>query len=142
MLPLNQHALGVMGDVAYHGYEGAATRLASASASSPISATAASWFAQSRVFDGREQRKIERACEMQLALQQSGAEFFPVPETVVQEACARAKNRFAGGGRNDPASFEWPALLRKLDRIDPSYKQRPPAPLPPPASDRPGRTSG
>ena len=142
MLPLNQHALGVMGDVAYHGYEGAATRLASASASSPISATAASWFAQSLVFDGLEQRKIERACEMQLALQQSGAEFFPVPETVVQEACARAKNRFAGGGRNDPASFEWPALLRKLDRIDPSYSndrlhrfRRPP-----PAG--PGRTSG
>ena len=27
------------------------------------------------------------------------------------------------GGRNDPAKFEWPALLRKLDRIDPSYKQ-------------------
>ena len=27
------------------------------------------------------------------------------------------------GGRNEPAKFEWPALLRKLDRIDPSYKQ-------------------
>jgi hypothetical protein len=27
LLPLNQHALGVMGDVAYHGYEGVATRL-------------------------------------------------------------------------------------------------------------------
>jgi hypothetical protein len=27
LLPLNQHALEVMGDVAYHGYEGAATRL-------------------------------------------------------------------------------------------------------------------
>jgi hypothetical protein len=23
------------------------------------------------------------------------------------------------GGRNEPAKFEWPALLRKLDRIDP-----------------------
>jgi hypothetical protein len=23
----------------------------------------------------------------------------------------------------DQANFEWPALLRKLDRIDPSYKQ-------------------
>ena len=42
---------------------------------------------------------------------------------VVQEAYARAKDRFAGGGRNDPATFEWPALRRKLDRIDPSYKQ-------------------
>jgi hypothetical protein len=25
--------------------------------------------------------------------------------------------------RNEPAKFEWPALLRKLDRIDSSYKQ-------------------
>jgi hypothetical protein len=33
-----------------------------------------------------------------------------------------AYNR-ATGGRNEPAKYEWPALLRKLDRIDPSYKQ-------------------
>jgi hypothetical protein len=26
-----------------------------------------------------------------------------------------------GGGRNDPATFEWPALLRKLDGIDPLH---------------------
>jgi len=67
--------------------------------------------------------KMERTYEMQLAFQQSGAGFFPIPEPVVQDAYARAKDRFAGGGRNDPATFEWPALLRKLDRIDPSYKQ-------------------
>ena len=29
----------------------------------------------------------------------------------------------ADGGRNDPANFEWPALLRKLDRVYPSYKR-------------------
>jgi hypothetical protein len=60
---------------------------------------------------------------MQLAFQQSGAAFFPIPEGVVKDAQARAGDRFAGGGRNDPASFEWPALLRKLDRLDPSYKE-------------------
>ena len=67
---------------------------------------------------------MERACERQLAFQQSGAKFFPIPEPVVQDAYGRAKDRFAGGGRNDPAIFGWPALLRKLDRIDPSYKQQ------------------
>jgi hypothetical protein len=30
---------------------------------------------------------------------------------VVQDAHARAKDRFAGGSRNDPATSEWPALL-------------------------------
>jgi hypothetical protein len=62
--------------------------------------------------------KMERACEMQLAFQQSGAEFFLIPEAVVQDAYTRAKDRFARGGRHDPATFEWPALSRKLDRIE------------------------
>jgi len=62
--------------------------------------------------------KMERACKMQLAFQQSGAEFFPIPEAVVQDAYTRAKDRLAGGGLNDPATFEWPALLRRPDRIE------------------------
>ena len=59
---------------------------------------------------------------MQLAFQQSGAEFHPIGDEVVSAAHDNARMRLAGG-RNDPAKFEWPALLRKLDRIDPSYKQ-------------------
>jgi hypothetical protein len=58
---------------------------------------------------------------MQLAFQQSGAEFHPIGDEVVSAAYDRF--RLTGGGRSDPAKFEWPALLRKLDRIDPSYKQ-------------------
>ena len=66
--------------------------------------------------------RMERACAMQLAFQQSGAEFHPIADEVVSAAYDDARIRLAGG-RNDPAKFEWPALLRKLDRIDPSYKQ-------------------
>jgi ribulose-5-phosphate 4-epimerase/fuculose-1-phosphate aldolase len=62
--------------------------------------------------------RMERACAMQLAFQQSGAAFHPITDEVV----SAARNR-PTGGRNEPAKFEWPALLRKLDRIDPSYKQ-------------------
>jgi hypothetical protein len=61
---------------------------------------------------------MERACAMQLAFQQSGAAFHPIIEEVVTAAFSRPT-----GGRNEPGKFEWPALLRKLDRIDPSYKQ-------------------
>jgi hypothetical protein len=61
---------------------------------------------------------MERACAMQLAFQQSGAAFHPIAEEVVTAACSRPT-----GGRNEPARFEWPALLRKLDRIDTSYRQ-------------------
>ncbi len=53
---------------------------------------------------------------MQLAFQQSGAAFFPIRGSVVQDPYAR----FAGVHRNDPATFDWPALCGKLDRIDPS----------------------
>jgi ribulose-5-phosphate 4-epimerase/fuculose-1-phosphate aldolase len=66
--------------------------------------------------------RMERACAMQLAFQQSGAEFHPIADEVVSTAYDNARIRLAGG-RNDPANFEWPALLRKLDRIYPSYKQ-------------------
>jgi len=57
---------------------------------------------------------------MQLAFQQSGAAFHPNRDEAVNAAYGI---RPAGGGRNDPAKFEWPALLRKLDRIDASYKE-------------------
>jgi ribulose-5-phosphate 4-epimerase/fuculose-1-phosphate aldolase len=62
--------------------------------------------------------RMERACAMQLAFQQSGAAFHPISDEVVSAASNRPT-----GGRNEPAKIEWPALLRKLDRIDPSYKQ-------------------
>jgi hypothetical protein len=45
-----------------------------------------------------------------------------VDDEVVTAARNKARAHFAGGS-NDPARFEWPVLLRKLDRIDKSYKQ-------------------
>jgi hypothetical protein len=57
--------------------------------------------------------RMERACAMQLAFQQSGATFHPITDEVVSAAHNRPT-----GGRSEPAKFEWPALLRKLDRIE------------------------
>jgi len=62
--------------------------------------------------------RMERACAMQLAFQQSGAAFHPITDEVVSAAYNRPAS-----GLNESAKFEWPALLRKLDRIAPSYKQ-------------------
>ena len=131
LLPLNQHALQVIGDVAYHDYEGTARnpeerkRFLADLGDRHImvlrnhgllvvgTSIAAAFIATYR---------MERACAMQLAFQQSGAEFHPIADKVVTAAFDNTRVRLAGG-RNDPAKFEWPALLRKLDRIDPSYKQ-------------------
>jgi ribulose-5-phosphate 4-epimerase/fuculose-1-phosphate aldolase len=127
LLPLNQHALQVIGDVAYHDYEGTG-RNPEERARLPADldhrrilvlrnhgllivgpSIAAAFVATYR---------MERACAMQLAFQQSGAAFHPITDEVVSTAYNRPI-----GGRNEPAKFEWPALLRKLDRIDSSYKQ-------------------
>jgi hypothetical protein len=64
--------------------------------------------------------RMERACAMQLQFQQSGAEFNPIDDGVVRAAIARGG---AVSDRTDPKTLEWMALLRKLDRIDPSYKE-------------------
>jgi ribulose-5-phosphate 4-epimerase/fuculose-1-phosphate aldolase len=133
LLPLNQHALQVIGDIAYHDYEGTGRsvderrRLLADLGDRHIlvlrnhgllivGASIAEAFVATY--------RMERACAMQLAFQQSGAAFNPIDDAVVSAARERAVPRRGGDGRNDPARFEWLALLRKLDRIDgSSYRQ-------------------
>jgi ribulose-5-phosphate 4-epimerase/fuculose-1-phosphate aldolase len=130
LLPLNQHALQIIADIAYHDYEGSArspeerARFLADLGDRQImvlrnhglivvgTSIAAAFVATYR---------MERACAMQLAFQQSSAVFNPIDGAVV--SAAYDKSRAGLAGRNGPGKFEWPALLRKLDRIDPSYKQ-------------------
>jgi ribulose-5-phosphate 4-epimerase/fuculose-1-phosphate aldolase len=132
LLPLNQHALQVIGDVAYHDYAGTGrdpaerARLLADFGDRHIMVlrnhgllVVGKSIAETFVATYR----MERACAMQLAFQQSGAEFNPIDAEVVSAASSNARLRGAAGGRNDPARFEWSALLRKLDRIDQSYKR-------------------
>lgn len=129
LLPLNQHALQVIGDVAYHDYEGTGRnpgerqRLLEDFADRHIMVlrnhgllVVGRSIAEAFVMTYR----MERACTMQLAFQQSGAAFNPIDEAVVRAAYDKDR---PPAGRNDPTRFEWPALVRKLDRIDPSYKR-------------------
>jgi ribulose-5-phosphate 4-epimerase/fuculose-1-phosphate aldolase len=127
LLPLNQHALQVIGDVAYHDYAGTARHPDERAALLAdfgdrhimvlrnhglliVGASVAETFVATY--------RMERACTMQLAFQQSGAAFNPIAEEVVAAAYQKSK---AAGDRI--AKFEWTALLRRLDRTDPSYKQ-------------------
>ncbi|HUB15319.1 MAG TPA: class II aldolase/adducin family protein [Acetobacteraceae bacterium] len=132
LLPLNQHALEVIGDVAYHDYAGTGrhpdetARLLDDFGDRHImvlrnhgllivAASVAETFVRTY--------RMERACAMQLAFQQSGAEFNPIDEAVVRAGYDRSRSRSAGMALNNRVQFEWQALLRKLDRVDPSYKQ-------------------
>jgi ribulose-5-phosphate 4-epimerase/fuculose-1-phosphate aldolase len=67
--------------------------------------------------------RAERACRMQLAFQSSGAEATGIPEEV--QAVTIARNRLANSpdGHRPIGKLEWPALLRKLDRVDGSYRE-------------------
>lgn len=132
LLPLNQHALQVIGDVAYHDYAGTGrnpderTRLLTNIGDRHILVLrnhglliVGTSIADAFVTTYR----MERACAMQLAFQQSGAVLNPIDDGVVSVANDTSKQRRSGGHGNGRATFEWMALLRKLDRIDPSYKQ-------------------
>ena len=130
LLPLNQHALQIIGDVAYHDYEGAGR---SADEQRRLLAD----FGDRHIMVLRNHGllvtgrtvaeafiatyRMERACAMQLAFQQSGAAFHPLSDAVVRAGYEKSKNGAARG--HDPNTLDWPALLRKLDRIDPSYRE-------------------
>jgi ribulose-5-phosphate 4-epimerase/fuculose-1-phosphate aldolase len=130
LLPLNQHALQVIGDITYHGYEGTArgheerARFLADLGDRRIAVLhnhglmiVGTSIAEAFVLTYR----MERACAMQLAFQQSGAEFHPIPDEVLRDRLGPGLRRAAN--RPNPGRLEWPALLRKLDRIDPSYKE-------------------
>ncbi|WP_405224595.1 class II aldolase/adducin family protein [Lentisalinibacter sediminis] len=62
---------------------------------------------------------LETACQIQIAAQSGGAELTRVDDRIL--AGARAQMREATKGMG--GALAWPALLRKLDRRDPSYRE-------------------
>ncbi len=59
------------------------------------------------------------SCEAQLMLEASGAEMIVPPADVCEEAALHFERRHP----NNEVREDWPALLRSLERTDPSYKQ-------------------
>ena len=126
LLPLNQHALAVVGDTAYHDYAGGGRSgdeirrfLAELGDRHIIVLRNHGLIIVGETIGDAfvSTYRMERACAMQLQFQQSGAEFNPINQSIV--AAAYGKRRSG----DEIARLEWTALLRKLDRIDPSYKE-------------------
>jgi ribulose-5-phosphate 4-epimerase/fuculose-1-phosphate aldolase len=66
--------------------------------------------------------RMERSCQTQIMAMSCGQKLvFPPPE-VSQLTYERMAGLHGHGGGQMTYSSPWPALLRKLDRIDPSYK--------------------
>jgi ribulose-5-phosphate 4-epimerase/fuculose-1-phosphate aldolase len=61
---------------------------------------------------------LERACKIQILAQSGGGELVRVPDPIVRLVESQVKAVTVGQG----AALTWPGLLRKLDRIDSSYR--------------------
>jgi ribulose-5-phosphate 4-epimerase/fuculose-1-phosphate aldolase len=62
---------------------------------------------------------FQRACEIQVLAQGNGAELIRIPQSVLDTVPAYTRAVMRGAG----AALVWPALLRRLDRLDPSFRE-------------------
>jgi ribulose-5-phosphate 4-epimerase/fuculose-1-phosphate aldolase len=62
--------------------------------------------------------RLELSCKTQLAAQACNAKIIQVPQKVLEETYMNYQPQT----RRPYGVMEWPGLLRKLDRIDPSYR--------------------
>lgn len=129
--PLTQHAMAIIAHVGYHGYEGIATdlnereRLVADLGDANILflrnhglLTVGRTIAEAFVWMYR----AERACRMQVAIQQTGEESVEIPAEVQEVTIQRNIKANSPEGHRPIGVFEWPALLRRLDRQDQSYR--------------------
>ena len=127
LLPISQQAMLALASLAYHDYEGLALNeeekprlVADLGDKSQmilrnhglltVGGTAAEAFLAMFL--------LERACKIQI-LAQAGGELVNIPVPVLRQVESQVKAVTAGQG----AALTWPGLLRKLDRIDPSYRE-------------------
>ncbi len=125
LLPGSQHAMRFHGHLAYHDYEGLAFspaeggRLVASRGHRAMllrnhgSLTLGCTVAEAYVL----MDMLVKACDIQLrALAGASKMIVPMPEVVARTAAQLHDDDAIEG------ALEWPALLRKLDRIDPSYR--------------------
>jgi ribulose-5-phosphate 4-epimerase/fuculose-1-phosphate aldolase len=126
VLPISQQSMFVLASLAYHDYEGVALH----DAEKPrlqddlgmanflmlrnhglltVGASIADAFLSMYTF--------ENACQIQLAAQAGGAELRMIAPEILDSAAEALRAQTSGMG----GAFAWPALIRKLNRVDESY---------------------
>lgn len=128
LLPLSQQSLFALASLAYHDYEGLAlnedekSRLVADLGNKTdmilrnhglltIGKTAAEAFLSMYI--------LESACRIQILAQSGGSTLRPVSEPILDGVASQLSAVTVGQG----AQLAWPGLLRKLDRIDPSFRE-------------------
>jgi len=62
---------------------------------------------------------FQAACKIQIRAQAGGAKFITIDPRIIAGAKAQAQQVTRGAG----GALAWPALLRKLDRVDPGFRE-------------------
>jgi hypothetical protein len=62
---------------------------------------------------------LERACTMQVRTRALGGKDYPTEMSVIEKNMALSEGE---GLTNAAKQLVWPALMRKLDRTDPSFR--------------------
>ena len=127
VLPISQQSIFVLASLAYHDYEGVALnddekpRLVQDLGEKTffmlrnhglltVGETIADAFQAMYIF--------EATCMIQIRAQTGGGDLIPIPQPILEGAQQQAKLVTKGLGGN----LAWPGLLRKLDRIDASFR--------------------
>ena len=133
LLPLTQHAMTFYGRVAYHSSEGFAIdvaereRLAADLGDKPVMILRNHGVLVVGKTVGQTfmiMWNLEKAMEAQMDALATGRPITIPPKEVAEGIARRGLNRDPQTGNyNEPGGWiEWPALLRMIDRIDPSYR--------------------
>lgn len=128
VLPVSQQSIFVLSSLAYHDYEGVALRddekprlVADLGEKHFLMLrnhgllTAAATIPDAFLF----LYLFEATCAIQVRSQSCGGELIRVDPRIIATAQAQAAQVTRGAG----SMLAWPALLRRLDRLDPSYKE-------------------
>ena len=128
LLPISQQSMFALASLAYHDYEGLALdeeekpRLVADLGNKSymilrnhglltMGRTAAEAFLGMFL--------LERACQIQILAQAGGGELVQIPDPIIDRVGTQLSAVMIGQG----AALTWPGLLRKLDRVDPSYRE-------------------
>lgn len=132
LLPISMYALGYYEGVGYHDFEGPSLelgereRLAANLGDKHVFImrthgllTCGDSVAQAFV----RMYRLERACQVQLAAQATGAGLITPPLSVCQVSRERSDDFLGDKGYSRERNPEFAAMLRLMDRKDPTYKQ-------------------
>lgn len=128
VLPLSQQSIFVLEDLAYHDYEGVALRddekprlVADMGNKNYLMLRNHGLLTAGRTVSEAFLRmyNFETACTVQVRAQAGGGELIPIQQGIIDTAMDQARQVTNNLG---PHVLVWPGLLRRLDRLDPSYK--------------------